>query len=475
MHAVRTLLALSVAAPLTIAAPSHAQSSPSDSRTPIIRHVAAPRPSGAHMLSAPAPLSPERLDRYAKALKLDPDQTTAARALYDTYVQQTQRQQKEMRRALSESTENLDIIVPAPSSGSASPSRKLESIDTLMREHESKSRALRDQFLADLKSLLHADQQSNWSALERLRRRDNYLARGSLSGSTLDLLAITDALKLSPEHRAPLDPVLTDYEINLDRALVEREQFLDPADQPRGVQTFDGDAIRTRMKLQREVDAKVKEVNLAAARQLAELVPAAHRPAFDDLVKRHTFRSVYKPSSAARKLQAAQSLKSLSTAQRDTLTSTLDRYQRDADALNQRWADAIARAESNNRPTGSGPFSMGEKLDSDLVDARKARRELDGALKDTLKTTLTPEQMEELAPPSQELAGVQRSVSVHAIADGSGAPPMTFVSLDEDELDEDDAASTGGGPAVIIIERHETSDPNAPSAPPAEQPAQSKP
>lgn len=117
---------------------------------------------------------------------------------------------------------------------------------------------------------------------------------------------------------------------------------------------------------------------------------------------------------------------------------------------------------------------MGGKLDPELTDARKARRELDDALRETLKSTLTPEQIEELPSTLPQGGATGRAVSVHAFSDGSGAPPVTIMT--EEELDDEDVVPVQGGPAIIIINDQRTGDgstppqPAPPSNPPPQQP-----
>jgi Spy/CpxP family protein refolding chaperone len=423
--------------------------------TPARGGIAAPPP----MLSPAAPLSKERLLRFAKVLELDADQTTAAQALYEAYGAQVERAQKDLSDKMKDQSDQPIFI----SANGDKP--EMNELTKALSEHTTKSTQLRDQFLSDLKSILRPEQAGNWAALERLRRRDNFLSRGSLSGSTLDLTLLVDSLQLSPAEREPLADPMKQYELNLDRALQLREQFLDPGQG--GVQTFNAESFKARQSKQREIDVKIKDVNLTAARQLAELVPPAQRAAFDDLVKRHTYRSVYKEPSAARKLAAASDLKSLSPAQREKLARAMEQYRRDAAAANQRWADAIAKAETAGLPTGASMMGGG-KLDPELADARKARRELDSQLNATVKSTLTPEQVAEL-PEMLPAGGVQgRAVSVTAVADGSSGQHMVFTS--EDDLDEDSGEMLGGSGVVIIRDERVVGPDGQPIAPPPPPP-----
>ena len=394
-------------------------------------------------LDAPPPMSRERLLRFANVLGLDADQTKAADVLYQTYtlsVQKSQKQMREQMRRLQEDAQDGD---------QAALETKLPEIANANAAQTGK---LRDQFLSDLKSLLRPDQAGNWDKLDRLRRRDSWLSRGSLSGSNVDLIAIVDALKLTPAQRAPLATPLEDYAVDLDRPLTEREEHLSQ----NGSQQFDEASMKKFSDEGRQIDVKVRDVNQRYARQLAELLPDDKRGAFEELVKQQTFRRVYKDAVVAKRAAAAEKLPGLTDSQKSSISTALSEYQKNLQAANDRWAAAISKAEQNGQ-SPNDPFAsmINPSQDPELVDARKARRDLDNSLRQQLDNVLTPDQISDVKAATADPGVQSRAFTISAVTDGSG--PVTIVSqneLDEDEMGALTGMAGGAGSGMVIIQHN---------------------
>lgn len=410
---------------------------------------------GAPSADAPPPLSRDRLLRYAKVLELSPEQTQAAEHLYNTYVDAVKKQQKDFRERIDRAREDAE---------DAGPQAMMKALSGLMQEQGSESVRQRDQFLTDLKSILEPAQAGNWDKLERLRRRDNWLARGVLSGSNVDLFNIVDTLKLAPAQRTPLNESLSNYDVDLDRPLQERETILSAPGDASGSRSFNGDDLKKHLEAQRVIDAKVQDVNARYARQLAELVPTDKRAEFDQLVKAQTFRRVYKDSTAAKRAQSAAALAKLSQDQRDKLNKALDQYRKNAAAVNDRWADAITKAEKSGQTPLAPNMFMGPGKDAspELADAKKARRALESDLKKAVEETLTPDQLADLPKPNDNgLSGGRTMIATFDSNDGrTSGGPVTIVADDLDEDDEGAFAFVGGGPGggggVMVIQQTTT-------------------
>lgn len=405
----------------------------------------APALGGFANASAPGPLTKERLDRYAQVLELDADQTKAAQALHETYVAQVQKGQKSMReemRRLSEDLQDGDM---------SALQQKIGPIAQKMRET---STSQRDQFLSDLKSLLRPEQAGNWDRLDRLRRRDNVLPRGALSGSTIDLVNIIDAMKLADPMRVKLTSPLEEYSVDLDRPLREREAAVEK-DAAEPVKTFDAETYKKHQEAGLAIDAKVADVNQRHTRLLAGLLPDDMRKAFEDQVRQQSFKQAYRPTKAARQAEAAAKLQGLSAEKRKALEQALAKYRERSRPLNDNLASALERAEKAGRPANLNAFSFGpgaEKQDPDITAARQARREADNQLKEELAKLLTQEQLASLNTSSG--GGGARVVSVTSSDNGEGVHTTT----NEIEIDPEELEGLGGGgdgtPRVLIINDH---------------------
>lgn len=363
------------------------------------------------------------LDRYAKLLDLTPTQKETVNALHEAYMQDSAAASREMRdqmQSLQDSIKDGDMSVIH------------DKMPAIMKAQGEKSAALKKGFLADLKSVLTPAQQSAWPSLERLRRREQWLRFGMVSGSSVDLTTLVDGLDIVEADRAKLAPALEEYQTDMDRLLQERERQAQE-DQakaaPAGERMFDMESIQAAMKRDREQAMKVRELNQRFARVLAALLPDDKRAALEEQFKARSFRQVYGDSSAARRLTAADKLDDLTSDQRDRLARIRDSYKQSSRPLNDRWAAAQEKAENEGK-AGGFPFMMfgGEGgQDDELGAARSARRDLDKKTADQINEVLTPDQQARL--PKQQGRG-----QFGRFADfggGDGDMVATFVSEED--------------------------------------------
>ncbi len=233
---------------------------------------------------------------------------------------------------------------------------------------------------------------------------------GSVSGEGVNLLDIVEALKLPADAQAKIAEPLTDYEMDMDRALLAKQRVLDdlpPFEPGRG---FDMEAFQARMAKTREAGIKVKEVNQNHQRKIEGLLPDDSKPKFTDAVRKATYPQVYRQSRVSKSIDAAAKFEDLNQGQKDSLASLKSTYDHDAAVANDAWADEI---EADEKKGGNGGemampgggrmrVTMGEEDDkSPLAKARKARRELDDKTRTRLEALLSKEQKERL-PKEQE-------------------------------------------------------------------------
>ena len=342
-------------------------------------------------------ISKANVDGYSQRLRLNADQKASATALhegYDAAVSQANKEfqagMEDMRKSAEETDDHTVFMEKMP---------KLR--DTLNK----KTKDLEKGFMSDLQALLTTEQQPNWTAVERQRRRETQLRPGSVSGEGVNLLDVVEGMRLSEDAQAKITEPLANYEVDMDRALVAKQKVLDdlPGFEPgRG---FDMEAFQERMSKTREAGIKVKEVNQAHQRKIEGLLPDDSKPKFSDAVRKATYPQVYRPSRIARSIDAAAKFEDLNQGQKDSLATLKASYERDAGALNDTWAGEI---EADEKKGGNGGemampgggrmrVMMGEEDDkSPLAQARKARRELDDKTKGRLDFVLSKEQKERL-------------------------------------------------------------------------------
>ncbi|MCC6426759.1 MAG: hypothetical protein IT435_08045 [Phycisphaerales bacterium] len=358
------------------------------------------------------------IEKYSKMLDLTADQKETLKALHEgyqaTYKAAMDVMQKDVQEASQafEETEDHSIF-----------SERMPAARKKFNEQAGKAEK---EFFSDFKQILTPAQTAEWDRIDRARRRETILRGGTLSGESVDLVEIVDGLNL-PTLDAPVSEALNLYETDLDRTLLAKKAMQDK----QGEFNFkpgqiDLAEIQKRSSETKEAGAKIKEVNQQYARKIETLLPEDVQASFAKAVKRQSFPRVYKPSQVSKAIDSALKFDDLDAAQRDTLKSLQDSYEREVGPLNESWASAVEEDEKdpNNMTFGDGSFAIsiggpGDNKDTPLAKARKARREFDEQTRERLSTALTPAQREKLpkAAPGGPLGDTEEDVEV----DGGGA------------------------------------------------------
>jgi hypothetical protein len=345
-------------------------------------------------------ISTKDVERYGAILKMDSGQMDAAKALVESYRADFEAASKEMRdkmRAIrDEAQESRDFSA-------------MEQMGPLMEKFSKKSAEMEKSVLGDIKTLLNEEQTAKWPLVERTRRRERTIDRGTLAGESVDLVRVVDGLELKPEIKQGLAESMEQYQSELDRALIERNKVLDEdasSQQPfNGRLVFDMEDIQKRMKKVKEAGEVVRSVNQKYAKVLEPLVGEEAQSRFQAEVKRQSYPQVYRASRTSKALDAAMKFDDLDARQKESLAALKESYGRDVGTVNDRWAAALKDEEnSDGGPMfiGGAQIMLGDQDQSGPVpDARKARRELDKKTMDALEALLTPVQKDKLPKPEQ--------------------------------------------------------------------------
>jgi hypothetical protein len=341
-------------------------------------------------------VSARDLDRYSKLLGLDEAQREAGKALLEAYRADYDGAAKERREKgdaiREEFQETKDFAV-------------MEQMGDVMRKFSERSQALEKAFFADLKALLTEQQAAKWPKLERTRRRDTTLSRGSLSGESVDLVQVVEHLELADQ--AALAEALEQYEVDLDRALVERNRIMEEEMKEvalagrGGALQIDLEGYQKRLDKVREAGEKVREVNQRHARVMEGLLPGDRVAEFQAAVKRQSYPQVYRQARVQRALEAAARFKDLTAEQTEAITALRATYEREAGPVNDRWVDAINEEEK----TAGGPMTLAggtmlmigtDENEGPIAKARQARRDLDKKTMESLEAILSDDQKSRL-------------------------------------------------------------------------------
>lgn len=391
------------------------------------------------------------IERYGRLLGLDDAQQQAVAALHEAYTESNRaagKQMSEKMRELEGALKDGDMDVVH------------EKMPAVMEEHRRRTGELEKSFLDDLRAVLTNEQlESNWPRVERLRKRDQWLRTGVLSGSNVDLTTLVEDLKLPAADRERVQPTLEQYEQDMDRALTEVQRAHDERaakndnggrrmEGGRRMIMFDNENFQAQQKSQREESGRIKELNQRYARLLAADLPEELRGKLEEQFKFASFRQIYRESTTERKLAAAEKFDDLTPEQRERLRGISESYRRQARSANDRWSIAQERAESEGKATGGGGMGMvfmngGQGQPEDLREARTARRDLDKQTDSELDGLLSDSQRDRL-PKARTAQRGGFGEDVDVLTDGEHG--AVFISA----IETADEAEDGSG---VVVQR----------------------
>jgi hypothetical protein len=208
-----------------------------------------------------------------------------------------------------------------------------------------------------------------------------------------------------------LEPVLSQYELDIERQLAERDRLMESAgmDQMfRMRMSGDNEGLEKFLAERRDAAIKVRDINKRYARQIQDALPEDAKPAFAQRFKEESYPDIYRRTQAHRALDAAWSMSDLSDEQKlkiDDIRNTFTGAAEKANATLQTHRD---RMEADLTPARLAQEGMRALEDEDMRSAMRARRELDQGVIAQLKDVLTPEQFEKLPKPDNDEPGERR-------------------------------------------------------------------
>ncbi len=351
---------------------------------------------GENMLPA---INSRQVDHYAKILNLSKDQKDAAGALLEGYAQQAAVAAKAMRDAGDKAREEFrDSQDPAVFD-------KMQKSMTKFRDERKK---LDESFMNDLKSVLTTEQADKWPAVERAQRRDSTIRWGRLSGEGVDLTELADQQKLSDESMKAVVPLLQQYEEELDRELVRRNEVYQSAMEKMMELRRNGDmeAMQAMIEKGREAGKRVRDLNRQYARQIADLLPAEKRDAFDLAFKKASYPEVFRSAYATRAADAAAGMKDLSAEQKEQIETLNKRFKDAMEAMQPKYITAVQ--ESEDKFNLATMAANGWRQQGAVSELRDERRSLEKKLLDDVKKVLSEEQATRLPEKTEDEQNADR-------------------------------------------------------------------
>jgi hypothetical protein len=305
--------------------------------------------------------------------------------------------------------ELADLIDPAEAAASGSDA--ITAMIATVESWEPEKAALREAFTADVRGMLREEQTGRWPQLERTLRRTKTITRGVLSGESIDLFDLVDGMaRGQPDGGAAMRtataPVLAAYEVRLDEALVARDQEIVASRRDQLDATARGNWEKALDLTRRQIvlHARVRDVNEEHLRALASALPPADgaglRAAFD----LQAFPRIYRPTRAARMLEAARGLRDVDEATRQAIAGLQASFAQEIAPINEQLREATRAHEPMERQQRferqAARFSDLLEEDDPSEDPIRAldetRRKLEEQFVQKLEAMLTPAQFASL-------------------------------------------------------------------------------
>jgi hypothetical protein len=231
--------------------------------------------------------------------------------------------------------------------GRTDPDKVMEMILQPITQWDAERRVLRDEFLMNVKGTLSADQIARWPRFERTLRREKELPKGELNGESVDLYSLVRSMRLPYEVEESIDPLIEQYEIELDAVLDARRQRVDALqDQIKSAMAeMDFDAGLAATDRIMETRVAVRNVNDAWIERITAALPAANGEIFRRNALERGYPKAYRPTPIPRLLESIRQLPDLTDAQIAQLDAIEVEFNVALDSIEKRLIDTIRREQ----------------------------------------------------------------------------------------------------------------------------------
>ncbi len=276
---------------------------------------------------------------------------------------------------------------------------------------------LRAQFVTNAQANLAEPQVARWPALERALTRARSLPKGRIAGESTDLLKVLNESKPTESQLATLAPHIDAYELALDSALKQRDEFLADAnqriDQAIGEQKPDkAISIADRAA---DVRVAVRTVNLQAMEQFAQAMGNDGGSAFRAAALKAFYPSVYQQTRGQRAFAAIGKMDGMPADATAALADLRRTYDAELATANDHLRQTIDREQPKERMRGleqlkrtmagedaadpHEPFAEREKPEDPIKDAMERRADLDDRYLKNVAALLPADKAAELPKP----------------------------------------------------------------------------
>ena len=276
--------------------------------------------------------------------------------------------------------------------------------------------AFRKVVVDGIQTTLNPEQTVNWPKFERFLRREKSMDNAVLSGEATNLLVVMDEAGVSQPSIDSSAKTLDDYELQLDNALVARDEFIERSDPKLMRAVLDADVAGGKAIAERQIALRkaVRDVNDQYRTMIVGVMPAEDGAKFNQAALTAAFRRTYRATQVQEAFAKVLEMSDLSAETSGAATNLQITYLAELAGCNDRIVAATRKQEPERRleeiervigmmsgtsfamgmrgPQGDGtPDPVGVLEDS--------RDEMDKRYLEQLKGLLTPDQQALLPQP----------------------------------------------------------------------------
>lgn len=365
------------------------------------------------------------LPTMVRILKLDDTQQALVQAFLDSYETSFRAQSEQFRDQMNRLREEMEQSVSRNENWQA----RIEPFRALMSEARQARERLGTELIDNVKSVLHEDQAEHWPVFERAMRRQQVIPRGLISGERVDLFRIIEGLRLDESQRAPIDPVLAEYDLQLDQALQAREADMSRAESEmrEAMQAMDFDKGLKAIERQRKLRVRIRDVNEMFAARIEPLTPDPE--AFRKAYREVAYPTVYGETYGQQVFKAALAMEYSDPSIRASVESLAQQFETMLRAKNEQLErivrehepKAIERTIEMVRARMEGGNGDQRSMREDPIrTAMNERSDFERDMITQLRALLTEEQVAALPRPSRRPDGGGRGGLPGGIGGGMG-------------------------------------------------------
>ena len=275
---------------------------------------------------------------FQEVLALDASQRVIVEALFEDYQDSFAAGLQGMREEFRELTQELQT---------GDLQRIMKLIFVPFEKWGREKEQLRALFMENVKILLTEDQLAQWPALERQLLRDRMLAKGQFSGERTNLLHMVRDLHLEESVLASIQPLLLEYELELDRVLRRRISVISRARGPfiKALQQDNGKVGVEAIDRQIEASLAVRDTNDHYTELIAAALPTEIGREFLKKTRERGYPRVYRSTTVQRILKAAIEIPDLEADVRKDVRDLYTAYAGELERTNENLLRSLREAE----------------------------------------------------------------------------------------------------------------------------------